>query len=52
MNSVWAHLPCPLLKGTVKRHFLDIYLTTLLEVRNFGNTLAMSVILYLNMFNI
>ena len=46
MNSVWAHSPCCLSKGTVKRHFLDIYLTTFLWVRNFGNTLAVKVIFF------
>ena len=30
----------------------EIYLTTILQVRNFGNTLAMSVIFFLNMFKI
>ena len=30
----------------------EIYLTMFLQVRNFGNTLAMSVIFFLNMFKI
>ena len=31
-NSPWARLPCGLSKGSVKRGFLDIYLTTFLGV--------------------
>ena len=50
LKSVWVRLPCCSFKGTVKRHFFGIYLTTLLEVRNLGNTLVMSGIFFLNMF--
>ena len=47
LKSVWARLACCLSKGTLKRYFSYIYLTTLLEVRNFGNTLAMIVVFFL-----
>ena len=30
-KSAWKLLPCCLYKGPLKRHFLDIYLTTILE---------------------
>ena len=43
LNTVWVRLPSCLLKGTVKRRFLHIYLTTFFGVRNFGNTLDISV---------
>ena len=33
-------------KGTLRWYLFDIYLTTFSEVRNFGNTLAMSVIFF------
>ena len=39
-------LPYCLLKDTVKRHFFGIYLIMFLEVRNFGNILAMSVFFF------
>ena len=52
LNSVLARLPCCLLKGTVKRQFLDIYLRMFFGVRNFGNTLAMTVIFFLEMSRI
>ena len=45
-NSVWVRLPCCLSKATLKWYFLNIYLTTFLKVRNFGNTLAMSAIFF------
>ena len=38
---------CCLLKGPLKRTFLDIYLTTSFGVRNLGNALAMVVIDFL-----
>ena len=47
LNSACARLPCCLSKGTLKWYFSYIYLTTLLEVRNFGNTLAMIVVFFL-----
>ena len=37
-NSVSAHLACSRSRGPLKRGFLDIYLTTSLRVRKFGNT--------------
>ena len=46
INSVWASLSSSISKGTLKLYFYDIYLTTFLEVCNFGNTLAMSVIFF------
>ena len=46
LNSVRARLPCCLLKGTLKWHFLDIYLTAFFGVRNLGNTLAMGLIFF------
>ena len=45
-NSVWAHLPCSLWKGPLKGDFPDIYLITFFGDRNFGNTSAMTVILF------
>ena len=39
-------------KGPLKRNFLDIYLTSLFEVRNVGNTSAMRVIFFLIMLKI
>ena len=46
-NSIWAHLPFCLSKGHLKRYFLDIYLIRFLGDRNFGNTSAMRVFLFL-----
>ena len=43
LKYVWTHLPCCLLKGTVKRHFLDTYPSGSLWVCNTYNTLAMRV---------
>ena len=51
-NSVSGRLKCFFSKSTLKLFFFDIYLTTFLEVRNFGNTLAISVIFCLNMLEI
>ena len=39
-------------KGPLKRDFLDIYLTTLIRVRQFKNTSAMRLIFFLKMFKI
>ena len=44
LNSIWAGFSCCLSKRTVKRNFLNIYLTAFLGVRNLGNTLATMVI--------
>ena len=44
--SVWACLPCCFSKGSQKQDFLDIYLTTIFQVRNFGNISAMRVIFF------
>ena len=44
--------PSCLSKGTLKRYFIDIYLTTFLEVRNFEVTSGMTVIFLLNMLKI
>ena len=38
-----------LVKGSLKQHFLDINLTTFLEVRKFGNTSLMRVIFFLKL---
>ena len=46
MNSVWARLPYCLLKGTVRRRFLDTYLTRFFGFRIFGNRLVVSVIFF------
>ena len=46
LKRVLALLQSCLLKDNVKRRFSSIYLTTFFEVRNFGNTLAMSVIFF------
>ena len=51
-NSVWACLPCHLSNGPVKRDFLDIYLTSSSEVRNFKYTSAMRVIFFPKIFKI
>ena len=50
LNSVWARLPCCFSKRLQKRHFLDIYLTTVFQVRNYENTWAMGVIFFLKVF--
>ena len=47
-----GHLPCYLLKGPLRRDFLDIYLTTCFGVRNFKNRSAMRVIFCFNMYQI
>ena len=39
-------------EGNGKRHFLDVYLSVSLGVRNFGNTLALRVIFFLKIFKI
>ena len=52
MNSVWVRLPGCFLKGFQKQEFLDIYLTTVFRVRNFENTSAMEVIVFLKIFKI
>ena len=39
-----------LVEGPLKRDSLDIYLTTLFGVRSFGNTSAMRVIFFLEIF--
>ena len=44
IESVLAHLPCCLSRDPLKRDFLDIFLTTSFDIRNFGNTLAMGLI--------
>ena len=49
LNSVRARVLFCLLKGTVKRHFLDIYLSAFFGVRNLGNTLAMGLIFFWKM---
>ena len=46
-DSVWARLPCCILKGLQKRDFLDINLTTTFGVCNFKNTSTMRVIFVL-----
>ena len=43
------HVAC---QRPLKRHFLDINLTTFLEVRKFGNTSAMRIIFFWKMFKI
>ena len=45
-------LPCSLSMGSLKRDFLDIYITTSFSVRKLENTSAMRVILFLEMFKI
>ena len=45
LKCVWARLPCCLSKCTKKGLFLDTYVTASLRVCNFGNTLAMRVII-------
>ena len=47
MNSVWTLLPCCFSKDFLKSDFLDIYLTKVFRVDNFGNTSAMRVIYFL-----
>ena len=49
-NCFSARLPYYLLKGPLKRDFLDIYLTTYFAVRKFKNTSDVRVILFLKMF--
>ena len=45
-SSVWASLLRCLLKGHLKRDFLDIYLTTFCGVGNLGNTSAVRFIFF------
>ena len=45
-NSLSARLPCYLLKGPLKRGFLNIYLTTFSADRKCKNTSAVRVILF------
>ena len=45
-TSVWDRLACYLWKGFVKLGLLDIYSSTYFVVRNFGNTLAFTVIFF------
>ena len=52
LKCVWTRLWCCLSKGTLKRHFLDTYLSASLRVLNFWNTLAMRVNFFLKMFKI
>ena len=52
LNRVSARLPYHLSKSTLKRDFLDIYLTTFFGVRKFKNTSATSVSFCLKMFKI
>ena len=42
-----VHLNMLLVKGPLKEDFLKNFLTTLLGVRNFGNTSAMRIIFFL-----
>ena len=49
-NGPVYHVAC--WGGSVKRHFLDIYLTTFFEICNFGITLAMTVIFVVEMLKI
>ena len=52
-NSVCARLPCCLSKGSLKRYFLDIFLSKhVFRVPNFGNIQAVRVILFKKMFKI
>ena len=51
-SSVWDPLTCWLSKGVLKRGVLDIYLTTSLEVSNFGNTSAMRLIFFFKLLKI
>ena len=52
LNSVSALLPYYLSNDSLKRDFLDIYLTTFFGVRKFKNTSTMRVIFFLKMFKI
>ena len=52
MKSVWACVPCYLSKGSVKRDFLDIFLTKFFGVRNFKNTSVMRVLFFSKMLKI
>ena len=51
-NSVSAGLPCCLSRGTLKRDFLDIYLTTLIGDPNFRNISTMRPVFYLEIWKI
>ena len=46
INSFSAHLSCYLLKGPLKKDFLDFYLTMYFRVRKFKNRSAMRVIFF------
>ena len=43
ISTVFGHIHDFVSKGTMQRYFFNIYLTTFLEVCNFGNTLAVSL---------
>ena len=51
-STVWSHLPCCLLKDSLKRDFFDIYLTTLFIICNMGKRSAMRVIFILKVSKI
>ena len=51
-KSVWARLQGCFSKVPLKLEFLDIYLTTILRVRNFGNICSMRVIVSLKILKI
>ena len=51
-QQISARFPCCFPKDPLKRDFLDIDVTMFFGVRNFGNTSAMRVILFLKMFKI
>ena len=52
INKYGIPLPFYLLKGLLKRDFLDIYLTTSCGVRKFKNTSAMRIILLLKIIKV
>ena len=49
-NNVWASLPCCFPKDPLKLDLLEIDLTMFFGVRNFGNTPAMRVIFFFQLF--
>ena len=51
-SGVSTHLPCCLSKGPLKHGFLDIYLTIFFGAGISGNTTAMRVIFFQQMFKI
>ena len=52
LASIWDGFKCSLSMCVLKRHYLESGLTKIFTVIHFGNTLAMTIILFYKMFKI